>query len=108
MENKASSRKTSKEPLDRINGRVSSDQENSIDDSSTLTSEASTSDTLPNGGARITSRSGAAERSQANNWSKTACFSGDDSLFFSIVLSLGVAEAYDTFRQANWEGRHEL
>jgi len=106
MESEAPSRKTTNVPLERMNGGESSVQENSTDVSSTLTTEASTSDIFTNGGAKIVTRSGAGDSCHARNWSKTALFSGDESMFLSIVLSFGVEEASDTFKQAKWKIPH--
>jgi hypothetical protein len=69
MDNTAPEIKIVKLPLDRINGGVSSDQENSKEDSSTRTIEASTFDALENGGGNTISRNGVESFVHISSWS---------------------------------------
>lgn len=100
MDSVAPARKIVNVPLDRIKGGDSSAQENSIDDLSARTIEASTSETLENGGANTDSRSGVSSFSHISSWSKTALLSPAESTFLSLVFTDGLEFARSVFQDA--------
>jgi hypothetical protein len=109
MDNIAPEIKIVKLPLDRMNGGVSSDQENSTEDSSRRTIEASTFDTLENGGANTVSRNGVGSFVHISSWSNTAFLSPGESMFLSLIFSDGIEVVCSVFQDATgWWAIHRM